>query len=158
MTLVRLGEIGFELRDPGVTFGDGRATRRQGGLASGALGAPLFDGGGLRLPRGLGLTDAGLETRNLLQGLLDRGLGDLLLRRGPGPNGLDLLARERAGGRPDGGQSLGGRGCDRRRQDKRGRRLGVRPPGPQMLRDGSEAAGAEDLAHGLDGDGLTVIA
>ena len=69
------------------------------------------------MPRGLGLAHGGLETRDLLQGLLDRGLGGLLLGRGPGPDGIDLLAR-----------------------------------------DGGEAAGAEYLAHGLDGEGLTAIA
>ncbi len=157
MPLVRVDKIGFELRDPGVPFGDGRVTRRLRGLAGGPLGTPLLDRGGLVAQGGLGLADAGLETRDLLQGLLDRGLGGLRLRRGLGPDGVDLLARERACGRPHGGQGLGGRGRDHRRQRDRGWRLGVRPPGAQMLGYGGEAAGAERLAHGLDGDGLTAI-
>ena len=66
MTLVRLGEIGFELRDPGITFSDGRTTGRLRSLAGGSLGAPLFDRGGLVAQCGLGLTEACLETRDLL--------------------------------------------------------------------------------------------
>lgn len=93
MPLVRVDKIGFELRDPGVPFGDGRVTRRLRGLAGGPLGTPLLDRGGLVAQGGLGLADAGLETRDLLQGLLDRGLADddltVIAQRGCG--GKDLF-------------------------------------------------------------------